>query len=364
MQRTRLDFLMVVLVLVWIGIIMVYSSSAIYALKWFGDSFYYLKRQIFYCLLGLIGMFFTARLDYSKIKRYSRILIMVSVLFLVAAFLPGIGKEVGGARRWISLGNFSFQPSEFVKLALIIYLADFLARRQDVIKTFSRGFLPALAVTGGIGGLILLQPDFGTALLLVMVCIILFFVAGVALKHILPILALSVPLAYLLVFRVPYRLRRILSYLNPWRDPKGAGWQIIQSYLALGSGGVFGLGLGQSRQKLFYLPQTSTDFILSIIGEELGFLGTFSILILFALFIWQGLKIALKAKDLYGALLSFGIVLLIALQAIIHIAVVSGSIPTKGLPLPFISYGGSSLVFSLIGVGIVLSVAKHRQKVC
>lgn len=364
MQRTRLDFLMVILALVWIGIIMVYSSSAIYAFKRFGDSFYYLKREIFYCLLGFIGMFFTSRLDYSKIRRYSRALIVVSILLLVAVFLPGIGKEAGGAKRWISLGNFGFQPSEFVKFALIIYLADFLSRRQDVIKTFYRGFLPALLVSGFIGGLILLQPDFGTALLLVLVCFILFFVAGVNLKYIFSVLVLSVPLVYLLVFRVPYRLRRILAYLNPWEDPKGAGWQIIQSYVALGSGGLFGLGLGQSRQKLFYLPQTSTDFILSIIGEELGFLGTFSILILFALFIWQGLKIALKAKDLYGALLSFGIVLMIGLQAIIHIAVVSGSMPTKGLPLPFISYGGSSLIFSLIGVGIVLSVAKHRQKVC
>ena len=314
-------------------------------------------------MLGFIGMFFTARLDYSKIRRYSRALILVSILLLVAVFLPGIGKEAGGARRWISLGNFSFQPSEFVKFTLIIYLADFLSRRQDVIKIFYRGFLPALVVSAFIGGLILLQPDFGTASLLVLVCFILFFVAGVNLKYIFSVLVLSIPLVYLLVFRVPYRLRRILAYLDPWKDPKGAGWQIIQSYVALGSGGLFGLGLGQSRQKLFYLPQTSTDFILSIIGEELGFLGTFSILILFVLFIWQGLKIALKAKDLYGALLSFGIVLMIGLQAIIHIAVVSGSMPTKGLPLPFISYGGSSLIFSLIGVGIVLSVAKHRQRV-
>ena len=343
---------------------MVYSSSAIYAFKRFGDSFYYLKREIFYCLVGFIGMFFTARLDYSKIKRYSRALIIVSILLLVAVFLPGIGKEAGGARRWISLGSFSFQPSEFVKFTLIIYLADFLSRRQNVIKTFYRGFLPALVVSGFIGGLILLQPDFGTASLLVLVCFILFFVAGVNLKYIFSVLLLSVPLVYLLVFRVPYRLRRILAYLDPWKDPKGAGWQIIQSYVALGSGGLFGLGLGQSRQKLFYLPQISTDFILSIIGEELGFLGTFSVLILFVLFIWQGLKIALKAKDLYGALLSFGIVMMIGLQAIMHIAVISGSMPTKGLPLPFISYGGSSLIFSLIGIGIVLSVAKHRQRVC
>ena len=309
-------------------------------------------------------MFFTARLDYSKIRKYSRAMIIVSILLLVAVFLPGIGKEAGGARRWISLGSFSFQPSEFVKFTLIIYLADFLSRRQNVIKTFYRGFLPALVVSGFIGGLILLQPDFGTASLLVLVCFILFFVAGVNLKYIFSVLLLSVPLVYLLVFRVPYRLRRILAYLDPWKDPKGAGWQIIQSYVALGSGGLFGLGLGQSRQKLFYLPQISTDFILSIIGEELGFLGTFSVLILFVLFIWQGLKIALKAKDLYGALLSFGIVMMIGLQAIMHIAVISGSMPTKGLPLPFISYGGSSLIFSLIGIGIVLSVAKHRQRVC
>ncbi|MEA3328999.1 MAG: putative lipid II flippase FtsW [Candidatus Omnitrophota bacterium] len=360
MQKTERSFLITTLVLVWIGVIMVYSASAIYAFRWLGDSFYYLKREILYCLLGLLGMACWIKTDYRLLKNCSRILILVSFLLLLAVFLPRIGRTAGGARRWIEWGKFTFQPAEFVKLGLIIYLSDFLSRKQKVIKNFYRGFLPVLLITGATAGLILLQPDLGTAVLITLVAMIVFFAAGIKSKQILSIIALAMPVFYFLVFNVPYRLKRVLIYLNPWQDPKGAGWQIIQSYLALGSGGFWGIGLGQSRQKLFYLPQSYTDFILAIVGEELGFLGTASIIMLFILFIWQGMKIALKAKELFGALLSFGIVLMIGLQAIIHIAVVNGVIPTKGLPLPFISYGGSSLIFSLVGVGMVISVARYK----
>jgi cell division protein FtsW len=340
---------------------MVYSASAIYAFKWLGDSLYYLKKEIIYCLIGLLAMVYWMNSDYRLLRKYSRVFILVSYLLLLAVFLPQIGREAGGARRWIQIAGFSFQPAEFAKLALIIYLADFLSRRQGVIKRFWRGFLPPLLVTAGIAGLILLQPDLGTAVLIVLGVFILFFVAGIRLRQILPIIGLSIPAFYFLVFRIPYRMKRILAYINPWQDPRGAGWQIIQSYLALGSGGLWGVGLGQSRQKLFYLPQSYTDFMLAIIGEELGFIGTASIVILFILLIGEGIKIALKASDLFGGLLGFGIILMLALQAIIHIGVVSGAIPTKGLPLPFISYGGSSLIFSLIGIGIVLSIAKHNK---
>ena len=360
MQRTRTGFLIVTLALVWTGLIMVYSASAIYAFRWLGDSFYYLKRELIYCLVGLLGMVYWLNTDYRLLKKYSRVFILISFLLLAAVFVPHIGRAAGGARRWIGPAKFSFQPAEFAKLALIIYLSDFLSRKQRVIKKFYRGFLPPLLVTGIITGFILLQPDLGTVILIVLAAGVIFFTAGIKLRQILPLAGLSVPAFYFLVLKTPYRMKRIVTYFNPWQDPRGAGWQIIQSYLALGSGGLWGIGLGQSRQKLFYLPQAYTDFILAIIGEELGFIGTACVIMLFILFAWQGIKIALKADELFGALLSFGIVLMLAFQAVIHIAVVSGVIPTKGLPLPFISYGGSSLVFSLIGVGIVLSVAKHK----
>lgn len=246
------------------------------------------------------------------------------------------------------------------KLGVIIYLADFLSRKGPSINNFLQTLLPLLAVTGIVMGLVLLQPDLGAVIVLGSLTLILLFSAGIRYRYIAGLFALSIPLFYLLIYRVPYRWRRVKIFLNPWQDPRGSGFQIIQSFLALGSGGIFGVGLGMSRQKLFYLPEAHTDFIFSIIGEELGLVGTLSVTILFIVLIWQGMRIVFKTEDSFGRYLSLGIVSMIALEVIINIGVTIGALPTKGLPLPFVSYGGSALLFHMIAIGLLLNVAKEK----
>jgi cell division protein FtsW len=299
------------------------------------------------------------RFDYRKIKNYSKILLLIAIFSLILALLPGIGHEAGGAKRWIKIGRLGFQPSEFAGICLIIYLSEALERKQDFIKNFFHGFLPLLAVSGIIVLLILLQPDLGTALLLLAVSIIMLFAAGANMMYLFPFVVMSLPMLYFLISKVPYRVRRIIGYLDPWVDAEGSGFQIIQSFLALGAGGIFGLGLGCSRQKLFYLPQAHTDFIFSILGEELGLIGTLGVVFLFSLFVWLGIKISMAAVDLFGKFLALGITISIGLKAVINIAVSTGAIPTKGLPLPFVSYGGSALIFNMLGVALLLNIAER-----
>lgn len=362
MQRTRRDLAIVTLVLVSFGMVMAYSSSAIYAYQKLGDSFYFLKRHLLWLLVGMTSMIYLMSTDYRRWARHSRLILVISLLLLLMVFLPHIGKEAGGAKRWLKLWRFSFQPAEFGRLAVILYLADFFSRKQAVVKNFFKGFLPPLLISGAVACLIVLQPDLGTAILIGVIALTIFFVGGIGLSHILPALGCCIPVFYLLIIRSPYRMKRILAYLSPWRHSKGVGFQIIQSYLALGSGGLLGVGLGGSRQKLFYLPQSHTDFIFSIIGEELGLFGTLSVLTLFGLFVFLGAKVVLKSPDLFGVLLSLGVVLMIGLSSFVHMGVAAGFIPTKGLPLPFISYGGSSLLVNLMGVGLLLSVAKQSDR--
>lgn len=244
---------------------------------------------------------------------------------------------------------------------MIIYLADFISRKSDSIRTFWRGFLPPIFILGAMALLILMQPDLGTVLALGIVVFIILFVAGVRTSYLLSVIVASLPLLYILIFSVPYRRMRIMSFLNPWLDPQGSGFQVIQSQIALGSGGIFGIGLGHSKQKLFYLPAAHTDFIFSIIGEELGILGTMGVIILFIIFIQQGLKIIKNAPDKFGYFLSLGLLLMISLKAIINIGVSCGVLPTKGLPLPFISYGGSSFIFDMVSVGILMNIARTGE---
>ena len=275
--------------------------------------------------------------------------------------IPGISREVSGARRWFRFKFISFQPSELAGMAIIIYIADFISRKDKVIKTFLRGFLPPVCVLGLCTLLILLQPDLGTALAIGVVVFIVLFVSGVRVSYLLSIILVSLPILYILIFSVPYRKMRILSFLNPWLDPKGSGFQIIQSQIALGSGGIFGVGLGHSKQKLFYLPAAHTDFIFSIIGEELGLIGTLGVIILFMIFIQQGLKIIKHASDKFGYFLSLGLVSMISLKAIINVSTSCGLLPTKGLPLPFISYGGSSLIFDMLSLGLLLNIGRTGE---
>jgi len=312
----------------------------------------------------LIGAFLTFMfmvIDYHKLKPIAQPFLLISILLLILVLIPEIGKEVAGARRWFRFKFLSFQPSELVNLAVIIYIADFISRKGNLVKTFLKGFLPPMCFLGLCVILILMQPDLGTAVALGFVALLMLFVAGVRPAYISSLILCSLPVLYILIFSVPYRRARIMAFINPWLDPKGTGFQIIQSQVALGSGGIFGVGLGHSKQKLFYLPAAHTDFIFSIIGEELGLLGTIGVIILFIIFIQQGIKIIKNAPDKFGYFLALGLVLMIVFRAIINIGVSCGILPTKGLPLPFISYGGSSFIFDMVSIGILVNIARTGE---
>lgn len=353
---------MVVLALIAIGIVMIYSSTAIYAWEKFGDSAYFLKRQVLYVALGAVLSLCVMSIDYRLLSRYSKIAVLLSLFLLVLLHVPGLTREISGAKRWFRLFGFSFQPSEFASLAVIAYTASFLADKGlRRVEYFSFSFMPAMIVLALVCVLVLAQPDLGTVVALSAVVFVMLFSAGVDLRRIFYVALAGLPFLYLLIFCVPYRRARVLAFLNPWADPLGSGFQLIQSQVALGSGGLFGRGLGKSLQKLFYLPAGHTDFIFSVIGEELGFFAVGGIVFLFALFFVYGCKIIKSAQDAFGVYLSMGIVLIISLKAVINIGVSTGILPTKGLPLPFISYGGSSLIFDMISVGLLLNVARFSK---
>lgn len=360
-RQARINIFTVTVLLVCVGIVMIYSASSIYAWERYKDSFFFLKRHLSFLAIGIVLMFLAMSLDYHKLSRYAKPLLFVSLILLVLVLVPGVGREVSGARRWFRFKFISFQPSELANLAVIIYVADFISRKGEKIRDFVKGFLPPVAVLGFTCLLILLQPDLGTTLAIGSVVFLMLFVAGTRVSYLASVILGSLPALYVLIFRVPYRRARILAFLNPWADPRGTGFQIIQSQIALGSGGLFGVGLGHSRQKLFYLPAGHTDFIFSIIGEELGLIGTIGVVILFLIFILQGLKIIKYAPDKFSYFLALGLVLMIALKAVINIGVSCGILPTKGLPLPFISYGGSSFIFDLVSVGILINIARTGE---
>ena len=360
-RKTRISLLTISIVLICIGIVMIYSSSSIYAAEKYHDSFYFLKRHLVFLIIGLLFTFLAMLIDYRWLRKHAKKLLWVSFFLLVLVLIPGVGREVAGARRWFRFKFISFQPSELANLALIIYIADFISRKQDKIKALVTGLIPPVCVLGAFCALILLEPDLGTTIALASVVLIMLFVAGVRGRYILSLILCSLPAVYFLIFSVPYRKARILAFLNPWLDPKGTGFQIIQSQIAIGSGGLFGLGLGHSKQKLFYLPAAHTDFIFSIIGEELGLFGTLGVIALFIIFIQQGLKIIKNAQDKFGYFLALGLILMISLKAIVNIGVSCGVFPTKGLPLPFISYGGSSLIFDMVSLGILINIARTGE---
>ena len=361
MRRIRISIFMIVVTLICIGVVMVYSSSAIFSYDRYRSTTFLLRHHLFHFLIGTVLAAFAMSKDIFIIRRWTKPLFIFSLILLILVFVPHLAKEVGGARRWLKVGRyFSFQPSELVKWTTVLFLADILSDRQKEKTRFIRDFFWPLLTLAGVCFLILMQPDLGGTLALGVVGIFLFFAAGMSVVYIVSLVLLSLPALYFSIARVPYRRKRILAFLNPWADAKGYGFQMVQSYLALGLGGLVGVGLGQSRQKLFYLPAAHTDFIFSIIGEELGLIGTASVVILFMLFLWQGIKITLRSTDIFIQLLSFGIVLTIAISASVHIAVVCGALPTKGLPLPFISYGGSALIFNMMAVGLLLNCARDR----
>jgi len=358
MRDIRISLASIVFLLICTGVVMIYSSSGIYALQELGDSSYFLNRHLLFLSIGFVLMIGVMSFDYRWLRKIAKPLLLLGIMMLVLVLIPGIGKASYGARRWFRIAGFSFQPSEFVKVAILIYVSDFLARKQAHIRDFKQGFLPVMCVLGAVCSLTILQPDFGTTMFLGIIVVILLFMAGMKIEYIGSLGVMAIPAVYLLVVKAPYRLARVLAFLDPFKDSQGAGFQLTQSQIALGSGQFFGVGLGKSVQKLFYLPAAHTDFILSIIGEELGFLGAFTIVALFMMFIWQGARIAKRAMDPFGYFLASGIVLMIGLQATVNIGVSIGALPTKGLPLPFISYGGSALLFNMIAVGLLLNISK------
>jgi cell division protein FtsW len=351
----------VVVALVCVGVVMVYSASAIVAADRFHDPFFFLKKQLFWAVLGLGCLWGGMLLDYRNLERFVMPLLVVSFVLLVLVLVPPFGQSINGTRRWFHVGPVSFQPVELAKFALVLYLASYLTRKQEALPRFTEGLLPVLLVAGGMAALTLLQPDLGNSLALVILTLALAYLAGARVQHMALIAGAALPVVVALIALKPYRWRRMVAFMNPWDDPQGSGFQIIQSFLALGSGGWLGVGLGDSKQKLFYLPEPYTDFIFAIIGEELGLLGAVVIVALFALLIWRGLRIGLHAPDAFGAFLGLGLTIMLATQTIVNLGVVTGALPTKGLPLPFISFGGSALLMTMFSAGVLLNISQHGR---
>jgi cell division protein FtsW len=362
--RRRFDFvlLIVTLALVSIGIVMVYSTSAILAGDRFGDPYYFLKRQLLFAGIGSILMIFMIFFNHEVLKKFAYPLLIFSILLLIAVLIPGIGIRAGGAMRWIRIQSFSFQPSEFAKLGLIIFMAYFLTKKEEKIRSFSFGFLPTLLFSGLVIALVVKEPDFGAALFLGVMVFLLLFVSGARVIYIAGAILMSIPVIYYFLIHAAYRTKRLISFIRPWEDPTGTSFQIIQSFLSFGSGGLFGLGLGEGRQKLFFLPAPHTDFIFSVIGEELGLVGALIVVLLFLILTLRGIQISISHEERFSAYLALGITLMISLQAVINMGVVLGLLPTKGLPLPLVSYGGTSLITNLVGIGILLRLSTHMER--
>jgi cell division protein FtsW len=362
-QQVGMDqiLLFVTITLALVGLVMMFSASAVMAGKKFDDSWYYLKRQLVWLTVGLLLLHVASRIDYIWWKRLSLPLLGLIGLLLVMVLVPSIGGAKHGARRWLLLGPISVQPAETAKLIVVIYLAAYLARKEDRLQHFSNGLLPPLLIIGILGGLVLMEPDLGTVVVMGLVTGGLLFVGGARLAHLSAMALCAIPIAFVLVWTSDYRRPRLMAFLNPGSDPSNAGHQVTQSFLAFGSGGLFGVGLGEGKQKLLFLPEPHTDFVLALVGEELGFVGTCVIVLLFAVFVIRGFQIATRARTPFGRYLGIGLTTLIGIQALINACVATGLLPTKGLTLPFVSYGGSSLVVSLTGVGILLSISRNRQ---
>jgi len=343
------------------GVVMVYSASAVVAADRFHDPYFFLKKQLFWGLLGAGVLLMALRCDYHWLEKAVIPALIVAGVLLVLVLVPPIGQAINGTRRWIRLGPVSFQPVELAKLALVLYLAAFLAKKRGDLDDFRSGALPPLLVGGLMAGLVLLQPDLGNCMTLIVLTFGLLYLAGSPIKHLAWVAAPALPLIVLAIWMAPYRMRRITAFMDPWGDPRGSGFQIIQSWLALGNGGVLGQGIGGSRQKLFYLPESPTDFIFAILGEELGLVGAIAIVALFAVLIWRGLRTGLRAPDAFGAYLALGITVLLATQTLVNLGVVTGLLPTKGLPLPFISFGGSALLMTMLATGMLLNVSQHAH---
>jgi cell division protein FtsW len=360
----RLDILLLitVLVLVSLGIIMVYSASFAIAGERFRDAYHFLKKQAMAAGLGMVLMILAAKLDYHRWQALAIPLLVLSAGLLGVLIFPGLRHEVGGSARWLKFSFLSFQPAELAKLALVIYLARSLTKKEGRMHSLKIGVLPHFIVLGGLFVLVLKQPDFGTGIVFATLVFILLFAAGARVLYLGAAVMAAVPVLFYIATRAHYRMGRLLAFLDPWKDPSDSGFQIIQSFLAFGAGKLFGVGLGEGHQKLFYLPEVHTDFIFSVIGEELGLLGVAVVIGLFLFLTWRGFRAAFRAADPFGSYLALGVTLLIAVQALLNMGVVMGLLPTKGATLPFVSYGGTSLMINLMAVGILLNISSQGAK--
>jgi cell division protein FtsW len=347
--------------LVGIGLVMIFSASSATAYAEHHDTAFYVKRQFMWLLAGIGFAYGAYRIDYRKLKAFAPYILVGSILTLLAVLVPHVGIVVNGARRWIGVSALSFQPSEFAKIALIVYLGAMLSQRGERITSLWNGLFPLCVPVAIMAVLVLKEPDMGTASLLVMTAFAMFFAAGARLPHLFAIFIATVPPVVLSILASPYKRARIFAFIDPWKDPQNTGFHIVQSLLALGSGGIFGVGLGASRAKFFYLPEQYTDFIFSVLGEELGLFGALVVLGLFLLFAYRAVKIAIAAPDRFGFFLAIGCAALIVIQAFINIGVVTSSWPVTGVPLPFISFGGSSLIVNLVAVALIVNVGRHRR---
>lgn len=349
------------LLLVALGLTMVYSATGILAREKFHDGTLFLKKEMVSAVIGFAGLFLAKEIPIEHYRKFVYPLFGLALILLVMVLIPGLGMRVLGAQRWLRLGPFSFQPSEFAKLALILFIAHALSKKQDKIRVFLIGFVPPMVLSGMLIMLILAGKDLGNTVVLATTVFLLMFVGGTKISYLMSEVLLAMPALYYLVSGVGYRKQRILAFMNPWNYERGAGFQIIQSYLAFHTGSLFGQGLGEGKQKLFYLPEAHTDFIFSVIGEELGLFGTMMVIGLFIVWIYRVFVIAWKAPDLFSSYLALGIGILFGLQVIFNISVVMGLLPTKGLALPFLSYGGTALIVSLVCVGMLLNISSRIE---
>ncbi|MCL2559083.1 MAG: stage V sporulation protein E [Turicibacter sp.] len=363
-QLPPIDYLILFLTLALtiIGLVFVLSSSFVWANHRFNDPFYFFKRQLLFANIGIIGMIVVSKIDYRYYKKYATPFLIISFILLVLVLVPGIGLVRGGAQSWIGIGAFSLQPSEFMKLSLIIFLARFMANNPENAKTFKQGVLPMMAIVLVVFGVIMLQPDFGTGMVIVAAGILMLFLCGVPVKYFLSFAAAGVLGIAALIASAPYRLARITAYLDPLAEPLGSGFQILQSLYAITPAGLLGHGIGNSIQKNFYLPEPQTDFIFAIITEEIGFIGAVFVLLLFICFFLRLAHIALKINDLFAKYVVLGIMSMLCVQVMINVGVVIGLLPVTGITLPFMSYGGSSLTITLLSIGVILNISRYSEE--
>jgi cell division protein FtsW len=362
-DKKPFDFwiLITVLMLLLLGTVMITSASTSFAYSTKGDTFFFLKKQLQSLPISIFAMVFLMYFDYKKLGKLSPVIFLASIVLLILVAIPGIGTQIKDARRWLYIGPINFQPSEFTKIAVILFFSYSLSKRKDTLKSFFKGLLPYLLILGFVLGLIIIEPHMSGTVVVALIVMTILFCAGAKISH---FILLAVPavigLAGLVIIE-PYRMARITSFIDPWAHKLDGGWQVIQSLMAIGSGGLFGRGLGRSLQKYLYIPEPHNDFIFAVMAEELGFIGVTVVIILFLIFIWRGIKVAMTAPDSFASLVAIGITSLVAYQFIINILVVTSSIPNTGMPLPFFSYGGTSMIFLMGGIGILLNISKYSN---